>query len=813
MGRSGVSERIERVVREAATLRREDRTDEALARLSAAEALLGQAAIRRELQSSLHSERGLAHLVRGDVDRARAAFLEAVEAAGPEVALADPARASLASLDLMAGAPAEAQRRLAERRRDRRATLLAQARVHLYQGANHLAEGALQACEQAPGGSAEIDPPSAVLRSLGHLWEGRTEEARLLHDGVANEGSLYWDLVRTLLLRAFWKEHGDGRYLALALGTAEQLRFEARTSPIPGLHAAAAGLHALLLAVSGQVSLSLEAADESLSALGPLGLPEWPRAAVLHDLAIVYRDAGEAEHWQRVLDLQGEVARGVWPERVHRLTGPRALGALSAPVDPAREGEPAAADPLSPVALALLEAKDSPETAFLRAFAGLTGAHGARWVDRDGHAIAASGSGWTEGPPGLAVDLPSGDRLLLRGTAAGDLAGLDLDRTARLAAAARNLGSDRRRIESARLAADEAETRRREAQDALERARRGPAAAVTGGRFPSVAGRSPAIRNALDRLGLLATGSIPILVEGPAGSGRRHLARAFAADVLGTPGAEPPILDLSLVPEEAMATTLLRLEAEGRGGPFVLANAEHLTAECWSRLAARAGAGEIRGRLVVTLDAGTEGPIAAGVRKAFSAGRVVLTPLAARLEDLPQLVDALALSLGRRPADVTTAARAVLARRTWPENVESLRALLVDASVRAGKGAILPEHLAPPAESAPALPSPEALAEAVFTQSLDLGYHEAVRTFRSGLLRRALEVTEGNRTRAAELLGLQRTYFMRLIKDLEVTDPATAPRADGEVDVPELPSSPAGATRHPASRPASPARETSGVGL
>lgn len=50
-------------------------------------------------------------------------------------------------------------------------------------------------------------------------------------------------------------------------------------------------------------------------------------------------------------------------------------------------------------------------------------------------------------------------------------------------------------------------------------------------------------------------------------------------------------------------------------------------------------------------------------------------------------------------------------------------------------------------------------------------YHEAVLTFKRELLRSALARANGNQTRAAEALGLQRTYLSRLLKDLGVRSP------------------------------------------
>ncbi len=45
------------------------------------------------------------------------------------------------------------------------------------------------------------------------------------------------------------------------------------------------------------------------------------------------------------------------------------------------------------------------------------------------------------------------------------------------------------------------------------------------------------------------------------------------------------------------------------------------------------------------------------------------------------------------------------------------------------------------------------------------------RDFRRKLLEHEMVVAEGNRTRAAKSLGLQRTYLLRLLKELECTVP------------------------------------------
>jgi DNA-binding NtrC family response regulator len=45
-------------------------------------------------------------------------------------------------------------------------------------------------------------------------------------------------------------------------------------------------------------------------------------------------------------------------------------------------------------------------------------------------------------------------------------------------------------------------------------------------------------------------------------------------------------------------------------------------------------------------------------------------------------------------------------------------------------------------------------------------FHDQVRAFRRGLLAQAIRECGGNRTRAAALLGLQRAYLLRLVREL-----------------------------------------------
>jgi DNA-binding NtrC family response regulator len=66
----------------------------------------------------------------------------------------------------------------------------------------------------------------------------------------------------------------------------------------------------------------------------------------------------------------------------------------------------------------------------------------------------------------------------------------------------------------------------------------------------------------------------------------------------------------------------------------------------------------------------------------------------------------------------------------------------------------------------PSPPEPEPPAPA-----RPIGYHGAVYDFKKRLIEATLHQVRGNRTHAARALGLQRTYLLRLMRELGVAGP------------------------------------------
>jgi DNA-binding NtrC family response regulator len=121
---------------------------------------------------------------------------------------------------------------------------------------------------------------------------------------------------------------------------------------------------------------------------------------------------------------------------------------------------------------------------------------------------------------------------------------------------------------------------------------------------------------------------------------------------------------------------------------------------------------------------------------------------------------------------LTPEALACLRRYAWPGNVRELENVIERAAVLADGPDVTLRDL--PADIRDAGLTDGVAREAART------YHAAVEEFKRGLIASTLRRTAGNRTRAARILGLQRTYLARLIRDLGLAGPRPIPALTGE---------------------------------
>jgi transcriptional regulator with GAF, ATPase, and Fis domain len=140
---------------------------------------------------------------------------------------------------------------------------------------------------------------------------------------------------------------------------------------------------------------------------------------------------------------------------------------------------------------------------------------------------------------------------------------------------------------------------------------------------------------------------------------------------------------------------------------------------------------------------------------------IFLPPLRERRNDIPLLAAAflrrLAPALARTTLDLSPSAVDRLLAHSWPGNVRELHNTLERAAILADGESIGPEHLA--------LEGP--LASASPTHDLGAAARE--------MIERVLQQTDGNKAKAARLLGITRTQLYVRLRKYGLEDPPLAP--------------------------------------
>ncbi len=136
---------------------------------------------------------------------------------------------------------------------------------------------------------------------------------------------------------------------------------------------------------------------------------------------------------------------------------------------------------------------------------------------------------------------------------------------------------------------------------------------------------------------------------------------------------------------------------------------------------------------------------------------LTVPPLRERSADVPELaahfLRAFGDEFGKTFDGFSQAAMKRLQSHSWPGNVRQLRNTIERAALLSGGGAVLPEHLGLGAASAPA----------PVRDALPLG-DRSLRSMEEALIRHVLEETEGNRSRSAQILGINRTTLYNKLR-------------------------------------------------
>ncbi len=289
-------------------------------------------------------------------------------------------------------------------------------------------------------------------------------------------------------------------------------------------------------------------------------------------------------------------------------------------------------------------------------------------------------------------------------------------------------------------------------------------------------GRSPAIRRARSQIELAAGSRASVLLVGPPGSGRQHVASAihYGGDQPLAGSLIPlacSVLDAELIRSTvtALATSSSLGEQPGRG-TLLLNEADQIPADVQPELTAVLLGRSFPLRLIATAEQPLGELVRAGryredLAAALSTITIELPPLACRREDLPLLAQLFLEETNvrgtRQLGGFTPAALDRLDAYLWPGNVDELAKIVTEAHGRAEGPQIdvndLPRRLHLAADAAAYPPRQEE------TIVLD----EFLARIERELIRRALTAAKGNKAKAARLLGVTRPRLYRRLMQLE----------------------------------------------
>jgi len=287
-------------------------------------------------------------------------------------------------------------------------------------------------------------------------------------------------------------------------------------------------------------------------------------------------------------------------------------------------------------------------------------------------------------------------------------------------------------------------------------------------------GSSPAMRLARLRIELAAATRASVLVVGPVGSGRQHVAHAihYARD----PRREGTLIpvDCAVLDTDLIRSTVQTLAANPLGeraarSTLLLAEADLMPSEVPADVAAALAGRSFPLGVVATATTPLETLAAAGrchpqLAAVLSTIVIRLPPLAQRREDVPLLaqmfLEEINAQTARQLAGFSPAALDRLDAYAWPGNVDELAAVVAEAHQRARGRQIepddLPEQLRHAAAAAAHPPREEE------TIQLD----EFLGRIERELIARAVARAKGNKTRAAALLGMTRPRLYRRMVQL-----------------------------------------------
>ncbi|MBM3782927.1 MAG: sigma-54-dependent Fis family transcriptional regulator [Acidobacteria bacterium] len=305
------------------------------------------------------------------------------------------------------------------------------------------------------------------------------------------------------------------------------------------------------------------------------------------------------------------------------------------------------------------------------------------------------------------------------------------------------------------------------------------------GSMGQIAGQSQVMRRVFALIEQVAPSKAAVLITGESGTGKELVARALHS--LSPRRSGPFVaLNCAAMPEALIESELFGHEkgaftgaVERRAGCFELAQQGTLLLDEIGDMPVNTQAKLLRvledsrvrrlgGKSEMLVDvrvlASTNKNLADAIKKGqfredlfyrLNVFELSLPALRERMEDIPTLCTTLLEDLNRKHStqvtDIASDAMDLLKRHTWPGNVRELRNALERAVVLAGEGPVNARHL-PPSLSPVSMMPAQALPAAEEFVVLQPG--TTIDDAERALILRTVQMTKGNKTRAAEILGI-----------------------------------------------------------
>jgi two-component system response regulator HydG len=311
--------------------------------------------------------------------------------------------------------------------------------------------------------------------------------------------------------------------------------------------------------------------------------------------------------------------------------------------------------------------------------------------------------------------------------------------------------------------------------------------------FANIIGRSPSMTELLETVALVAPSEATVLIVGESGTGKEIIANAVHQN---SPRCERPFIKVNCaaLPEAILESELFGHEKGAftgalakKQGRFQLAHTGSVFLDEIGEMAPATQAKILRvlqerefeplgstqtvkvdTRVIVATNKDLEEEIQQGhfredLYYRLNVVRLKVPPLRERREDIPLLADFFLKRYAEKNRRLikgfTPKAMDLLMRHTWPGNVRELENVVERAVIMARGEMISPEDL------------PDALRELdkeAEKVGLDLTPGKSLKEVEREMILRTLEETGGNRTRAAEILGISRRTLQIKLKEYGV---------------------------------------------